>query len=114
MGRIGFAFGGRTIFAVTDRADVAAVRSEANEVLPDRVGALFAQGQIVLGSAANVSMAGDDNLGVGVVAEVVRQFIEFRPLFGFDGKAVVSEVDGFAFEGFVVGIVRVAERSGRG
>ena len=52
MGGVGFALRGGAILAVTDGADVAAAGAEPDQVLPDGGGALFAQGQVVLGRAA--------------------------------------------------------------
>ena len=58
-------------------------------------------------------MAGDDDLGVGIVAKVVGELVELRPFLRLDREAVVGEVDGFAFEGFVVGVVGIAGTFGQ-
>ena len=59
-------------------------------------------------SATHVRVTGNDDLGVGIIAEVVRQFIELGTFLGLDGKTVIGEIDRFALEGFVVGVVRIA------
>ena len=108
MGGVGLAFRGGPILTVTDRADISAVGAEPDQVLPDGGGTLFAESEVVLGCAADVGVAGDDDFGVGIVAEIVGQLIEFRTLLGLDGETVVGEVDGFALERFVIGIVGIA------
>ena len=52
--------------------------------------------------------------GVGIVAEIVGQFVELRAFLGLDGEAVVGEVDRLALEGFVIGGIRVAGAFGQG
>jgi hypothetical protein len=113
VGGVGFSFRSGAILAVTDRADISSVGTQTDQVLAYGRGALFAEGEVVLGGSANVGVAGDDDLGVGIVTEVVGEFVELRPLLGLDGEAVVGKVDGFAFEGFVVGGVRIAGTLGQ-
>lgn len=82
--------------------------------MADGVGTFFAEGEIVLGSAAGIGMTSDDDLGIGIIAEVVGQLVEFRPLFSFDGEAIVGEENGFAFESVVVCGVGVTRTLGEG
>lgn len=53
-------------------------------------------------------MTCNHDLCIRVVAEVVREFIELRAFFGFNGEAVVRKEDRFAFESVVIGSVWIA------
>lgn len=107
-----FAFGRRAILAVTHGGDVRSVGAQADEILADGVGPLFAEGKIVLWGTPGVGVAGDNDLGVGVIAEVVGQLIQFGALFGLDREAVVRKKDSFALEGVVIRGVGVARTFG--
>lgn len=96
-GGIGITFGSRTILTITDGANVRAASPEADEVLADGVGSFFAQGEIVLGSAPGIGVAGNDDFGVGVIAEIVGELVQLGTFLGLNGKAVVGEENGFGF-----------------
>jgi len=102
-----FGFGRRAILAVADCADVGSVGAQSDEVLADGVGPLFAEGEIVLWGAPGVGVAGNNDLSVGVITEVVCQLIQFWALFCLDREAVVRKKDSFTFEGVVIRGIRV-------
>lgn len=112
MGGITLPFGSGTILTVSDGADVVTTGTKADEVLANGIGPFLAEGEIILWGASSVGVTCDDDLGVGVVAEVVGELIEFGALFGFDGEAIVGKEDGIGFEGFVVGGIGVTRALG--
>ena len=114
MGGITLPFGSGTILTVSDGADIVTAGAEADEVLANGIGPFLAEGEIVLWGAPSVGVACDDDFGVGVIAEVVGELIEFGALFGFDGEAIVGKENGIGFEGFVVGGIGVTGALGEG
>ena len=112
MSRIALPFGSGTILTVADGADIVTAGTKPDEVLANGIGPFLAEGEIVLWSAPSVGVPCDDDFGVGIIAEVVGELIEFGAFFGFDGEAVVGKEDGIGFEGFVVGGIGISRALG--
>ena len=114
MGRITLPFGSGTILTISDGANIITAGTKPDEVLANGIGPFLAEGEVILWGAPSVGVACDDDFGVGIIAEVVGELIEFGAFFGFDGETIVGKEDGIGFEGFVVGGIGVTRALGKG
>src|SRR5205085_2957064 len=80
-----------TLFAVADGADAAAVDAEGHEVLLGRVGALVAEGQVVLLGAALVAVPFDQQTVLPVLPQPVRRRAQRRLRVGRERGLVEAE-----------------------
>src|SRR5690348_727342 len=78
--------------AVADGADVGSIHAQLDQVVLDRVGATVAETHVVLGAAAIVAMALDDEIDIGVGLEEGGVGLQGLLRIGADIRLVIVEI----------------------